>query len=1080
MRYPGIASIIILTWLPILLVAKTECSMQYATVLSVQGVVEKRSLTEGSWKQVTQGSALCADDVVRSRNQSRATIQINNQTTIRLDQNTRLTLPSKKNEANVYDRLIKILQGKTFFRSRKPHQLEINTPFFNAVHEGTEFTVNVLPDKASIMVFDGKVAANNKFGQVMVNKGQQATALKNQALQVKPIKINPQDAVQWLLYYPPILDGESIDESTLKPETPEFFVYQAAKLLNSGQVSQAQEIIKQAKLIEPDNADLLALESVIAIAKNHTDLAFKLSSKAVKTNSQSIVAKIALSYSLQAKRKLKDAVKTMEQAIQIEPKHALAWTRLAELQLSLGDHNKALKSAQKAKQLNPSLSHIQIILGFSHLSQAHITKAQHAFEQATHLDPNDPLARLGLGLAQIRQGHVEEGTRKIETAVSLDPNNSIFRSYLGKAYYELKNTPYAETELAIGKEQDSKDPTPWFYDAILKQTTNRPVEALQAMQKAIELNNNRAVYRSNLLLDDDLAARSASLGRIYNDLGFQQRGLVEGWKSVNASPSNYSAHRLLADNYASLPNHEIARVSELLQSQLLQPTNITPIQPRLAESNLLILDGMGPSSSSFNEFNPLFAKNRLALQASGLVGGNNTFSDEVTQSGLWNNFSYSLGQYHYETDGFRPNNDLEQNIYSGFMQYQFTPKFSAQVEGRYNEFESGDLAMRFRPFKSINRTTSKNYIGRLGLSYQPVRNNKFLASLIYNNIKRSDDDGVIINSLKEENYTAEGQYLFESDKFNIILGGGHFQSNSDAIHSYRASTSGVPRTDTSEDHSNAYIYTSVKPWKNFITTFALSIDAYQSPEFQRKQLNPKVGISWQLTPSTLIRAAAFQTVKRPFSSNQTIEPTQLAGFNQFFDDKNGAKIKRYGIALDHQLNKSLFTGLEASFRQISYPFFNNSKFEEKRTQREQLYRSYFLWTPLKSVAFRAAYSFERIAKNPDNFQPNAIKTHRLPLTMSYFHPKGFFAKLATTFIEQNVKYQSKKKPPPNPGNDHFWIIDATLGYRLPNRWGIASFGVKNLLNEQFNFEEMNTQNGEAVSPQFQPDRVLFGQITLSF
>ncbi len=162
----------------------------------------------------------------------------------------------------------------------------------------------------------------------------------------------------------------------------------------------------------------------------------------------------------------------------------------------------------------------------------------------------------------------------IEIAASLDPNNSIVRSYLGKAYYEEKRSELAEREYAIAKELDPKDPTPWFYDAIPKQTTNRPVEALQDMEKAIELNDNRAVYRSRLLLDADLAARSASLARIYSDLGFQQLALVEGWKSVNTDPTNFSAHRFLADSYSVLPRHEIARVSELLQSQLLQPINI--------------------------------------------------------------------------------------------------------------------------------------------------------------------------------------------------------------------------------------------------------------------------------------------------------------------------------------------------------------------------------------------------------------------------------------------------------------------------------------------------------------------------
>ena len=123
----------------------------------------------------------------------------------------------------------------------------------------------------------------------------------------------------------------------------------------------------------------------------------------------------------------------------------------------------------------------------------------------------------------------------------------------------------------------SKDPTPYLYDAVLKQTTNRPVEALRDLQKSIELNDNRAVYRSRLLLDQDLAARSVNLSRIYDDLGFDQRALLEGWRSVNTAPGNYSAHRFLADLYAALPRHEIARVSELLQSQLLQPLNVTPL-----------------------------------------------------------------------------------------------------------------------------------------------------------------------------------------------------------------------------------------------------------------------------------------------------------------------------------------------------------------------------------------------------------------------------------------------------------------------------------------------------------------------
>src|SRR5262249_34658981 len=277
------------------------------------------------------------------------------------------------------------------------------------------------------------------------------------------------------------------------------------------------------------------------------------------------------------------------------------------------------------------------------------------------------------------------GSRDLEAAASLDPNNALIRSYLGKAYYEEKRTGLDEREYAVAKGLDPKDPTPWFYDAIAKQTTNRPVEALQDAQKSIELNNNRAVYRSRLLLDSDLAARSASLARIYSDLGFQELALVEGWKSVNTDPSNFSAHRFLADSYSILPRHEIARVSELLQSQLLQPINITPIQPRLAESNLFLISAGGPGALSFNEFNPLFNRDGVAIQASGLFGEHNTFGGEGVVAGIYKKFSFSVGGSHFNTDGFRKNSDQKDDIVNVFAQLELTPQTSIQAEYRHRD-----------------------------------------------------------------------------------------------------------------------------------------------------------------------------------------------------------------------------------------------------------------------------------------------------------------------------------------------------------------------------------------------------------
>ena len=677
--------------IPVYLEAASSCTEWVAKVVSVQGKVETLHSGEANWKMIQQDDVFCQGDKIRSERNSRATLQLSNNSLISIDQNTNLNFSVPKVEA-ASSWLIELFKGSAFFRSRESQRLNINTPYINAVHEGTEFLVTVNSEQTEITVFDGQVAATNQQGKINIKKGFTGIAKKGEAPRVKTLTIRPEDAVQWTLYYPPLIDYQHFKSATFKraidayeqgnayqslgilEDIPTdqrdegYLVLKSSLLLTVGRVEEALELIKQARSLNQNESSAIALQSIISVAKNRQDEALKLAQQAVTLNPQSAIAQIALSYAYQANFKIEPALQTTKEATRLSPDNALAWARLSELQLSIGERSEALESAKKAQALNPQLSRTHTILGFANLAEVDIDEAKTAFNQAINLNSADPLARLGLGLAKIREGDVEEGTNDLETAVSLDPDNAIMRSYLGKAYYELKNDGYAGTELTIAKEMDAKDPTPWFYDAIRKQTTNRPVEALHDMQKAIELNDNRGVYRSKLLLDEDLAARSASLGRIYNDLGFQQLGLVEGWKSVNADSSNYSAHRLLADNYAALPRHEIARVSELLQAQLLQPINVTPMQPQLAESNLLIFDGLGPQSPSFNEFNPLFARNRFALQASGIYGSNNTWGNEVTQSGLLNNFSYSLGQYHFETDGFRENNDLKQDIYNGFAQ----------------------------------------------------------------------------------------------------------------------------------------------------------------------------------------------------------------------------------------------------------------------------------------------------------------------------------------------------------------------------------------------------------------------------
>ena len=201
----------------------------------------------------------------------------------------------------------------------------------------------------------------------------------------------------------------------------------------------------------------------------------------------------------------------------------------------LGMQRAAEQSARAAVEANEDESGAHTILGFVHLAQIDTGAAQTAFHAAIEHDSFNPLPRLGLGLATIRDGQLVQGRQQLEIAVALDPGSSLLRSYAGKAYYE-ENTrqrdELASAQFALAKQLDTQDPTSWYYEAILKESQNRPAEALQELQVSIEKNGNRAVYRSKLLLDDDAAAPTASVAAVYDNLGFERLAIVESAKAL--------------------------------------------------------------------------------------------------------------------------------------------------------------------------------------------------------------------------------------------------------------------------------------------------------------------------------------------------------------------------------------------------------------------------------------------------------------------------------------------------------------------------------------------------------------------
>ncbi|HNP29735.1 MAG TPA: TonB-dependent receptor, partial [Nitrospirales bacterium] len=983
------------------------------------------------------------------------------------------------------------------------------------------FLVEVVDEQATIWVFEGRVYASNDRGNLTLVSGQTAVSQAGQAPALVTV-VKPRDAVQWALYYPPLIDYRPVDVSgsdatiirnaieryrqqdvsgALKQmeaiaaarRDVQFYLLRAGFLLSVGRVEQAQTDLAEAGRLEPGNGRVLALQSLIAVVQNDKETALRLARQARERAPDASMTWIALSYAYQAAFDIEKARESVEQAVKVEPENALAWARLSELWLSEGYLYRALDAAEEAATRNPDLARTQSVLGFAYLVQIKLEKAKAAFIRAIDRDQADPLPHLGLGLAMIRESDLAEGRREIEVAVSLDPNNSLLRSYLGKSYFEERRNPLDGIQFDLAKQLDPLDPTPWFYDAIRKQSINRPVEALHDFREAIERNDNQAVFRSKLFLDQDQAAQSASLGRLFRDLGFGQRGLVEGWYSSTLDPVSHSAHRLLADTYATRPRHEVARASELLQSQLMQPLNINNLQPQLAETSLQILEGAGPSSLTFNEFNPLFLRNRVALQPNLLVGSQDTFSNDVVLSGLYGPVSLSLGQFHFQGDGFRSNNDVEDDIYNVFLQAAPTPWLNLQSEYRRRERDRGDLEFKFDPnnFGAGQREKLTQDTVRLGARLSPAPHSDIIASGIYSNrVEKDSTPGIPFVRARGEadGYQGEGQYIFNQPIWNAVLGGGWSEVKNKNLINLELPfpiPAEVIKDNFDITHENIYWYNHIQWPKQMIWTAGLSYDSFQESTDKVKKVSPKFGLQWNATSWARLRAAYFQTVKRALVVQQTIEPTHLAGFNQLFDDTNGTESERFGVALDTVLTSSLYAGVEYSERDLTVPQTLIQGLERLRTKRtEDLFRAYLYWAPHPEWAASAEFEYEQLKRSPSEASVTRgnrfsnVETFTVPLAVRYFHPNGLFARLGGSVVSQEVDV------PPGltltKDDDTFFLLDAALGFRLPKRRGIITVEGRNLLDKKFFYQDQNLViSGDIISPRFIPERTVFLRVTLA-
>jgi Tfp pilus assembly protein PilF len=955
----------------------TDLAKVFSVIKSVEGIVEVSEAGTVEWKPAKVNQLLKIGDRLRTGKDGRASVLLTDRSVLRVDERTILQISAPKRKTK--KALLDLMSGSVYFFSReKPEDVDFSTPVASGAIRGTEFHLAVAENGDTVLaLLDGEVEMGNEAGQVTLRSGEKAEVARGQ----KPVKtaiIDALNIIQWCLYYPAVLDVDELGLSAAEQEarrdsiaayrrgellsalalcptnaTPgsdATCVYSAALRLAAGRVQQAETLLAGLSTPSP-LAD--ALRQMVAAVQ------FKTWTRQAPPKLAS--EWMAESYYLQSRHQLAEALKAANAAVEKSPSFGFGWVRVAELEFSFGRLAKALTALEKGLQLSPRNPQGLALKGFVLSAQNRPGEAITYFEQAMAVDGALGNAWLGRGLCRIRQGQAEAGREDLQVAATLEPQRALLRSYLGKAFSHIGEPDLADKELRLAKQLDPQDPTSWLYSALLNQQRNRLNEAIRDLEKSQELNDNRRLFRSRLLLDQDRAVRSVNLASIYRDAGLFEVGVREAARAVNYDYANFSTHLFLADSYDALLReqtrsnlrYETVTYSELLLAHLLAP---------VGAGNLSL-------NTALRDYVHLFEADRLGLASQTEYYSSGDWFQWGSQYGTFGKSSYALDSYYRSEHGQRPNNDLERLNLSAQFKQQLTPQDSVYLQAFYHKTESGDvfqyydqsLPTRNGRILRVKDEWEPNLFLGYHREWQPGVHTLFLAGRLEDDLSWTDNNAPIpfirpaivgftppagqlpfnVNYGRSlEAYSAELQQIWQTPAQAVIVGGRYQIGWADTtVGLLQPQAFGLPplvtinqNIESDLERFSVYGYHQWQIIEPLRLTTGLSYDRLDYPrnidtapitsrQDDTDLVSPKVGLMFAPLKNTALRALYTRSLGGVFFDQSVrLEPSQIAGFNQAYRSLipesvvglvPATEFNTYSVGLDQRFKTGTYLGIEA-------------------------------------------------------------------------------------------------------------------------------------------------------------------------
>jgi hypothetical protein len=967
-------------------------SSQEIRILELQGKVELLPVGASTWVLTQTNQVVRASDRLRTGANSRVALRWSDQTVVPFGELTELEiLPPQDPKALAGLHLVKGIVS--FFHRDQAGRIRVVTRGAVAGIEGTEFVLAVDEaggtERTTLSVIEGKVQLSNERGSVTLGNGQQAI-VEPGAAPSRTAGFVANNVLQWCFYYPGVLDLEDLpltpgEQQRLgdslaayrqgdllgalarcpplgpSPSTAER-VYTAQLLLAVGQVEKMEAALAGlggAGRPEPVSRCADALRQVVAAVKRQP----RFSPLTPQLPSELLAA----SYYKQSRAPgepspetaLEDALGLAKEAAARSPRWGFAWARVAELEFSFGRTRQAREALDRSLGFSPRNAQALALKGFLLAAENRPRAALGWFDQAIAADGVLANAWLGRGLCRIRIGHAAAGREDLLVATALEPQRALLHSYLGKAFGDARQMKRADQELRLAGRLDPSDPTSRLYSALLKQQQNRVNEAIVDLEASEKLNDNRSLFRSRLLLDEDQATRSANLASIYLDAGMPDVGIREAARAVTYDYASPAAHLFMSDSYNLLrdPTRFNLRYETVWFNELLLANALSPVGGGRLAQNV-----------SQQEYSRLFQADGLGLADTTILRSDNkSVTQLASQYGTYGWTSYAFDLDYQYNGGVRPNNDLADIEWYTTIKQQITPEDTLLALIKYENYHSGDNFQYYYPTNARPNYRFDEYqepiaVGLWHHEWSPGVHTLVMGGRLENEQQFSDrgarqlllfsntnhvyyDHDVEPFDVNYHNqfviYTAELNQILQWDRVTLSAGG-RFQSGTFDTQTSLTNPPGLvpfffPRaydaTNTSADFQRitGYGYLTVEPLERVWLTGGLAYDDLTYPhnfryppigpgEDSTSVLGPKAALVWAPLPQATLRGMYARSLGGvSLDQSYRLEPTQLAGFPQAFrtvisesavGSVEAPTFDTYGAAIDLKFPTGTYAGIE--------------------------------------------------------------------------------------------------------------------------------------------------------------------------